>query len=135
MGVLEIIKSQSLTYEQKVNLLAQAAENTVQVLNVPERTRQYFAQKVIDDLGEGAAPYRPRYILPDYKRFLENGSEFLQLNPPQDLDEALNALLILYRHVPSITTFPVYLGSLDELIEPYTEGVSDEELKKNCACF
>lgn len=26
MGVLEIIKSQSLTYEQKVNLLAQAAE-------------------------------------------------------------------------------------------------------------
>jgi len=135
MGVLEIIKSQSLTYEQKVNLLAQAAENTVQVLNVPERTRQYFAQKVIDDLGEGAAPYRPRYILPDYKRFLENGSEFLQLNPPQDLDEALNALLILYRHVPSITTFPVYLGSLDELIEPYTEGVSDEELKKKLRLF
>ena len=64
MGVLEIIKSQSLTYEQKVNLLAQAAENTVQVLNVPERTRQYFAQKVIDDLGKGPLPIAPATSYP-----------------------------------------------------------------------
>ena len=43
--------------------------------------------------------------------------------------------MILYRHVPSITTFPVYLGNLDELIEPYTEGVSDEDLKKKLRLF
>lgn len=135
MGVLETIKSQSLTYEQKVNLLAAAGENTVQVLNVSDKTKYYFEKKAIDDLAEGSAPYRPRYILPDYERFLKNGSEFLQLDPPQDLDEALNALMILYRHVPSITTFPVYLGNLDELIEPYTEGVSDEDLKKKLRLF
>ena len=44
---------------------------------------------------------------------MEKGSPFLGLTPPQDLLEATNALLIMYHHVPSITSFPVYLGNLD----------------------
>ncbi len=28
---------------------------------------------------EGHAPYKPRYVLPDYARFLANGSEWLEL--------------------------------------------------------
>ncbi|MBR6221626.1 MAG: DUF3029 family protein, partial [Clostridia bacterium] len=31
----------------------------------------------------------------------------------------MNALEIFYCHVPSITSFPVYLGDLDRLLEPF----------------
>jgi len=133
--VLEIIKSQKLTYEQKVSSLAGAAENTLNVLDIPEETEYYFEKNIIDDLFEGNAPYRPRYILPDYDKFIKNGSEFLQLDPPEDLDELLNSLMILYRHVPSITSFPVYLGNLDKMIDPFLDGYSDEEIKKKLKLF
>ena len=53
---------------------------------------------------------------------MKQGSEFLRLTPPQDLDELLNNLIILFRHVPSITNFPVYLGNLDTLIDPFLDG-------------
>ena len=43
---------------------------------------------------------------------------------PKNLDEALDGLLILYSHVPSITTFPVYIGRLDMLLDPF---ITDEE--------
>lgn len=133
--VLDIITSKKLTYEQKVNSLAHAAEDTLSVLNIPEKTKYYFHINAIDDLYEGHAPYRPRYLMPDYEKLIENGSEFLQMDPPQDLDELLNSLMILYRHVPSITGFPVYLGNLDKLIEPFLEGVSDEQAKKKLRLF
>ena len=64
--------------------------------------------QMICDLNEGYAVYRPRYIVPDYSVFVENGCEFLQLDPPKDLDELLDGLLILYTHVPSVTSFPVF---------------------------
>ena len=63
----------------------------------------------------GTPPTAPRYILPDYGAFVRQGSAFLRLPPPQDLDELLFSLMTLYRHVPSITNFPVYLGNLDSL--------------------
>src|SRR5699024_1035597 len=47
----------------------------------------------------------------------------------------LNALMILYSHVPSITSFPVYLGNLDKLIEPFLEGYEDEEIRKKLKLF
>lgn len=133
--ILEVVKSQKLTYEQKVFTLAHMAEDTLDVLNVPEKTSYYFEHNAIDNLFEGSAPYRPRYILPDYDKFVKNGSEFLQLDPPKDLDELLNSLMILYRHVPSITSFPVYLGNLDKMIDPFLEGYSDEEIKKKLKLF
>lgn len=134
-NVLDLVRSQKLTYEQKVLSLAQAAENTLDVLDVPEKTKYYFEKNAIDNLFEGNAPYRPRYILPDYDKFIKQGSDFLNLDPPKDLDELLNGLMILYRHVPSITTFPVYLGSLDKMIDPFLDGYSDEEIKKKLKLF
>ncbi|MBY6828978.1 DUF3029 family protein, partial [Clostridium botulinum] len=66
---------------------------------------------------------RPRYICPDYEKFMKQGSEFLNLNPPKDIWEATNNLLILYKHVPSITSMPVYIGNIDTLLDPF---ISDE---------
>lgn len=133
--VLDIVTSKRFTYDQKVRSLAHAAEDTLSVLTIPEKTKYYFEINAIDDLYEGHAPYRPRYIMPDYEKFVENGSEFLQIEPPKDLDELLNSLMILYNHVPSITGFPVYLGNIDKLIEPFLDGVSDEKAKKKLRLF
>ncbi len=133
--IYDIVTSRNLTYEQKVNALAHAAEDTLDVLDVPEKTRAYMASGAICNLAEGNAPYRPRYIMPDYQKAVKNGVKFLELDPPQDLDELLNFLMILYRHVPSITTYPVYLGDLDQLIEPFLEGVSDQEAEKKLRLF
>jgi len=133
--VLDIVTSKRFTYEQKIMSLAHAAEDTLSVLTIPEKTKYYFEINAIDDLYEGQAPFRPRYIMPDYEKFVENGSEFLQIEPPKDLDELLNSLMILYNHVPSITGFPVYLGNIDKLIEPFLDGVSDEKAKKKLRLF
>ena len=119
-----IIKDRTLTYEQKLISLAKEAENSLHVLNISKEAQELREEGVICDLGEGNAPYRPRYIVPNYEKFMKNGSEFLRLTPPQDIWEAVNNLLIIYRHVPSITTFPVYIGNIDTLLEPF---VKDEE--------
>jgi len=58
-------------------------------------------------------------VLPDYATALARGSAFLELPPPGDLREALAFLLAMYANVPSITGYPVYLGDLDTLLEPY----------------
>lgn len=122
--VLEIIKDGVLTYEQKVLSLAKAAENSIEVLEISNEAKKLIDEGIICTLFEGNAPYRPRYILPDYKLFMEQGSEFLRLKPPTNIWEATNSLLILYKHVPSITSFPVYIGNIDELLDPF---VKDEE--------
>lgn len=49
---------------------------------------------------------------------MKNESDFLGLEPPKDIWEATNSLLILYKHVPSITSLPVYIGSIDKLLDP-----------------
>ncbi|MGH4138860.1 YjjI family glycine radical enzyme [Clostridium sp.] len=118
-NILEIIKNGTLTYEQKVLTLARAAEDSIDVLNIKKDTQKLRDEGIICDLFEGHAPYRPRYIVPNYEKFMKNGSEFLGLTPPKDIWEATNNLLILYRHVPSITSFPVYVGNIDDLLEPF----------------
>lgn len=123
-NILEIIKNGTLTYEQKVLTLARAAEDSIDVLNIKEDTQKLRDEGIICDLFEGHAPYRPRYIVPNYEKFMKSGSEFLGLMPPKDIWEATNSLLILYRHVPSISSFPVYIGNIDTLLEPF---VVDEE--------
>ncbi|MDK2867149.1 MAG: hypothetical protein PWP51_338 [Clostridiales bacterium] len=119
--ILKTIVDPVLTYEMKVNTLAKHAENCLDVLPQTEALKAYREAGIICDLFEGNAPYRPRYILPDYARFMAEGSAFLNLKPAEDLEDALNNLMILYRHVPSITTFPVFIGELDKLLEPYIE--------------
>lgn len=121
---LEIIKDQTLTYEQKVLSLAREAEDSLNVLDISQGVQKLRDQDIVCDLFEGNAPYRPRYIVPDYEKFMKEGSQFLALDPPEDLEDAINNLLILYKHVPSISSFPVYIGNLDTLLDPFIE---DEE--------
>ncbi|NLC18452.1 MAG: DUF3029 family protein, partial [Clostridiales bacterium] len=132
--ILGIIKSPTLTHEQKVASLAGAADSLLEVLDLPEGLEELMLvpaeRKCICDLNEGHAPLRPRYIIPDYAKFMKEGSKFLQLTPPTDLYEALNSLLIFYKHVPSVTNFPVYLGQLDTLLEPFMQEVDDATAKK-----
>ena len=118
-NILEIIKNGTLTYEQKVLTLARAAEDSLDVLNINSDAQKLRDEGIICDLFEGHAPYRPRYIVPNYEKFMKNGSAFLNLKPPTDIWEATNSLLILYRHVPSISSFPVYIGNIDTLLEPF----------------
>ena len=137
--ILDIIRSPLLTHEQKMVCMAGKADSLLEVLDLPEGLDELLNAPIetqcICDLNEGHAPMRPRYIAPDYEKFLKNGSSFLQLEPPTDLFEALNALLIIYKHVPSITNYPVYLGQLDELLEPYIDTVDEKTARKLIRLF
>lgn len=132
--ILNIIKSPTLTHEQKVASLAGAADSLLEVLDLPDGLDELLnvppERQCICDLNEGHAPLRPRYIIPDYQKFLKEGSEFLQLAPPKDLYEALNSLLIFYKHVPSVTNFPVYVGQLDTLLEPFVLKEDEQTAEK-----
>ena len=55
---------------------------------------------------------------------LKKAVNSLNCQPLKNLDDVLDGLLILYSHVPSITTFPVYIGRLDVLLDPF---ITDEE--------
>ena len=92
------------------------------------RSSAALDEGVICDMFEGHAPYKPRYVLPDYARFLANGSEWLELEGAKDLDDALSLLTILYHHVPSVTSMPVYLGQLDALLQPYVRILTQDEI-------
>ncbi len=133
--IYDVITSNKLTYEQKLKNLANIAENELDVIPIPEKTKRYFSTGAINDLFEGHAPFRPRYIMPDYEKYLKNGSEFLRVKPAKNMDEAIFALMMIYHHVPSITSFPVFLGSLDYLLEPFADGLSDEEIKSKLRLF
>lgn len=130
--IIDIATSKSMTYQQKLFSLANAAERLVdpqEILGYTETEMMYIENEMICDLNEGYAPYRPRYIVPDYYVLIEKGCEFLDLRPPVDLDELLDSLLILYRHVPSITSFPVYIGDLDKLMEPFIIDLEKDYIK------
>lgn len=131
----DIVNDPTLTYHQRRHYLAGLAEEALEPPELSDDAREALNKRIICDLYEGNAPYRARYILPDYAKALAQGSEFLELDPPRNLDEALNFLLILYTHVPSITSYPVYLGDLDKLLEPYVDGVSDDDLYAKLRLF
>ena len=137
--ILDTIKDPTATHEQKVTYLARHAENFMTVLDEPKELDALMRcgqeERCICNLFEGDAPYRPRYITPDYPKFLRQGSRFLQLDPPKDLFEALNSLMILYHNVPSITNYPVFIGDLDDLLAPYCEGLDDETVKRALRLF
>jgi len=123
------LTSRTLSHEQKLMELAKHAENSIDVIEIDRRTKHYFKTGAINDLAEGNAPYRPRYIQPDYDKFVKRGSEFLKLEGPNNLSELLVNLSIIYSHVPSITNFPVYLGSIDRLIDKFlTTDMSDTQV-------
>lgn len=116
-----LVGDATLGYDQKLRALAQLAVEALPYPPLSEDCRQALDKRVICDMYEGNAPYTPRYVLPDYAKALRDGIEFLELAPPQDLDEALTFLQIMYAHVPSVTTYPVYLGDLDTLLLPFID--------------
>lgn len=123
--VLEILKDESLTYNQQLKGLAAYAESTIEVLNVDDETKRLIEEDCICTLFEGNAPFRPRYIIPDYEMLIEKGCDFLKLSKAENIYEAINNLLIFYRHVPSITSLPVYLGNIDLLLEPFVKDYEE----------
>jgi len=124
----QIVTSPTLSPEQKRHFLALEAENNLPYPALPAAARAALDEGVICDMFEGHAPYKPRYVLPDYAKFLANGSDWLELEGAQDLDDALSLLTILYHHVPSVTSMPVYLGHLDALLQPYVKILTQEEI-------
>jgi YjjI family glycine radical enzyme len=129
--IAAIVTAPNLTYRQRVLQLALAAEGLLPYPKLSADAEQAMESGLVTDLFEGPAPYRPRYVLPDYAVALRNGSEYLELDPPQDLEEAIDFLEILYHHVPSITTYPVYFGDLDALLLPYLDDSwTDDQLDK-----
>ena len=124
---LTIVKSASLTPQQKLIALGNTSErifSPVELLGYSEEELSFLENQMICDLNEGYALYRPRYIVPNYDVYVEKGVEFLELDPPTDLDELLDGLLVIYTHVPSITSFPVFIGHLDRLMDPF---ITDDE--------
>ncbi|HWR22405.1 MAG TPA: YjjI family glycine radical enzyme [Feifaniaceae bacterium] len=117
--VEQLLNKPGLTYRQRLFSLAREAENSIAPIRLSERAQWFLDRGIISDMGEGNAPYRPRYVVPDYDAFLKQGSGFLMIDPPRTLFEAVSALIILYHHIPSVTGLPVYIGHLDRLLEPY----------------
>jgi YjjI family glycine radical enzyme len=134
-AILDTACSGVLTHEQKVTGLERLAESLIEIIDLPQDYRQLKDAGVICDLDESNCPPRPRYILPDYGKLFREGCQFLNLQPPSDLDEALNTLAIFVRHVPSVTNFPVFIGFLDQLLEPFVSQEDRKTAKKKLGLF
>ncbi|MDK9772176.1 YjjI family glycine radical enzyme [Vibrio sp. B181a] len=132
---LAIATDSNLSPKQKSNFLALEAEATIPYMTISDEVSQAMQQGVICDMFEGHAPFKPRYVLPDYAKFLSQGSEYLELAPAEDFDGAINMLTIIYHHVPSVTNIPVYLGQLDDVLMPYVGDLTDEQIYKKLKHF
>lgn len=133
--ITQITRDSKLSPKQKSNFLALEAEASLPYMAISEALAEAKENGIICDMFEGNAPFKPRYVLPDYAKFLKNGSEYLELSPARDLDEALNALTIIYHHVPSVTNIPVYLGQLDDILLPFCQGLDSETIYRKLKLF
>jgi YjjI family glycine radical enzyme len=120
--VKQTIHARDSIYEQKRDTLAAAAVNALPYPSISLEALELIESGVICLISEGAAPYYPRYVAPDYARLLKNGSSFLELPPARDLFDATASLLTAYKYVPCGGN-PVFIGRLDELLEPYIDTV------------
>ncbi len=133
--VQEIITDANLSPRQKNLFLALTAEAELPYMPVSEAVKTVMEEGVLCDMFEGHAPFKPRYVLPDYARFLSQGSKHLELEPAKDFDDALNMLTIIYHHVPSVTNIPVYIGQLDDVLMPYIGDLSEDEIHQKLKHF
>lgn len=117
--IQHIVKAPDLTFNQRFISMAKAAEDMFDPIQLSAEAKYFVDKKVVYDMDEGKAPYRPRYVTPDYDKFMVQGSEFLMLDPPKDIWDAISNLMILYHHVPAAGGLPVYIGHLDRLLAPY----------------
>jgi YjjI family glycine radical enzyme len=131
----QVITDGKLDYRQKKHHLAYIAESSQAYPEVSAEAKEALEKKIICDLFEGNAPYRPRYVLPDYAHAMKNGIDYLELEAPKDFDEAINFLSILYVQVPSITGYSVYLGNIDQLLLDFVGDLSEEEIYRKMKLF
>ena len=117
--LMDIIKDPTMDYQQRCIALAKYAENLEDHIVLSDRTKYFQEKQVVTAMGEGASPYRPRYVTMDFEKFFAQGSKFLELEPPKDIWEAVSDLMIIYHHIPGVTMQPVYIGHLDRLLEPF----------------
>lgn len=130
-SIAAVVTAPNLGYRQRLHQLALLAEDSLPYPKLSPEAEDALTSGLVSDLDEGHAPYRPRYTLPDYGTALRQGSAYLELEPPADLESAVDFLEILYHHVPSITTYPVYFGDLDSILLPYLdEQWTDERLDR-----
>lgn len=125
-----LVRDGALGYDQKLRRLASLATEAIEYPALSEDCKEALDKRVICDMYEGNAPFTPRYVLPDYELALAQGSAHLELPAPRHLDDALAFLQIMYAHVPSVTTYPVYLGDLDKVLAPFVGTVSDQLLDR-----
>ena len=104
-AIRRVVEDPGLTYRQRVQRLAGMAEERVAPPPVSDACRAALEARIVCDMYEGHAPYRPRYLLPDYAKALREGSAYLELPPPADLRDALWFLAAMYAQVPSITGY------------------------------
>jgi YjjI family glycine radical enzyme len=131
-----LVQDPTLGYDQRIRRLANLATEAIPYPELSDACREALDKRVICDLYEGNAPFAPRYVLPDYGRAMRKGVAFLELPPPTNLDDAIAFLQIMYAHVPSVTTYPVYLGDLDELLTPFVDdSIDDEQLDRTLRRF
>jgi len=130
-----IVTDASLNPAQKTHYLALEAENLLSYPPLDSETSRALDDGIICDMCEGHAPFKPRYVLPDYSVVLKKGSDYLELPAPVTLAEAINTLMIAYHQVPSVTGMPVYIGLLDELLLPFCDEVSDADLHQQIKLF
>ena len=133
--IRSIVEDPRLTYRQRVQALALAAENVLQPPAVSEDCALALEKGLICDMAEGRAPHRPRYTLPDYEAAFAHGSSFLELAPPTCFDDAVTVLLAMYANVPSITGYPVWFGEIDRLLEPFADSMDNAELRTHLRRF
>jgi len=125
-----LVRDPALGYDQKLRRLAALATEAIEYPTLSDECTEALDKRIICDMFEGHAPYTPRYVLPDYERALVRGSQHLELDPPGNLEDALAFLQMLYAHVPSVTTYPVYLGDLDKVLARFVDDVSDVQLDR-----
>lgn len=133
--VESIITNSALTHEQAMIALSDVPLSYVEFFETTNEFRELCEAGCLCRMAEGNVTYQPRYILPDYEKLMREGCKFLRLDPPENLFEAIQTLEIFYRHVPSVTHYPVYLGSVDKLLEPFMDDENAYKLIKSFLIF
>lgn len=133
--VENIITNTALTNEQAAMNLSAVPFNYVEFFETNNEFRELYEAGCVCTMTEGNVTYAPRYALPDYEKLIHEGCRFLRLAPPKTLFEATQTLEMFYRHIPSVTHYPVYLGSVDKILEPFMNDPHAYEIIKSFLIF
>ncbi|MCE5208757.1 MAG: YjjI family glycine radical enzyme [Chloroflexi bacterium] len=123
--VRSILTSHTLLEDQQEGALQDAAFKCMPYPKVSAKAQKAVEEEVICLLNEGPAPFHPRYTAPDYGLLLRQGSAFMDLKPAVTLYDATASLLTAYHYVPN--GLPVFIGRLDELLDPYVTDMPEDQ--------